>query len=151
MPEIVKTIGTILGYIATGIGIYVLIRNRVLKGAQKYVVRESGLEENAKKDAELLEKVEALTERFNVFITEDEAFKNRMRAHIVSQNDTNRKLLANIIEQTYYANREKRCLDRNEAKRIADVYNIYSSDEVHGNSYIAALYQEMITTWEKLP
>lgn len=151
MPEIVKTIGTILGYIATAIGLYVLIRNRVLKGAQKYVVRESGLEKNKKADAELLQKVEELTERFNQFVEEDTAFRLRMQEHIASQNDTNRKLLANIIEQTYYSNRDKKCLDRNEFKRISEVYEIYSSEEVHGNSYISALVAEMMDTWEKLP
>lgn len=150
MPEVVKTVGTILGYIATAIGLYVLIRNRVLKGASRYIVRESGLEKNKKADAELLEKVGKLAERFDAFITEDEAFKERMRSHIKAQNSTNRKLLANIIEQTYYANRDKKCLDRYEAKRIADVYEIYTSDEINGNSYIKSLYDEMINTWEKL-
>ena len=150
MPEVVKTVGTILGYIATAIGLYVLIRNRILKGAKKYVERESGLENNQKTDAELLEKVEKLTARFDIFLEEDEAFKSRMREHIDSQNNTNKKLLANIIEQTYYANRDKKCLDRNEAKRITEVYEIYSGEEIHGNSYIKALYIEMINTWETL-
>jgi len=57
--------------------------------------------------------------------------------------------MANIIETTYYTNREKRCLDMNEFRRITEVYEIYHSDEIHGNSYISELYEEMMT-WERV-
>lgn len=71
-----------------------------------------------------------------------------MDKHITSQNNVDKKLMANIIESLYYQNRDKRCLDMNELRRLTEVYEIYSGDEIHGNSYISEMYKEMIT-WER--
>ena len=80
---------------------------------------------------------------------QDEEFKTMMGEYIESQNNVNKRVLANIIETTYYENREDRTLDTNQLKRVTEAYVLYHSEQIHGNSYISQLYEEMMT-WERV-
>lgn len=149
MPETVKTIGTLLGYIATAIGLFTLGWTAIRKREKNVIVRESGKDQLTERMNGIDGKLDALTESLQQMVKEDRIFREKVNEHIVSQNDTNKKLLASIIEQTYYNNRYQRTLDMNEFRRVTETYEIYHGDEIKGNSYITALYDEMMT-WDRV-
>ncbi len=149
MPEIVKNVGTLLGYVATAIGLLTLFWTRLMKKQRSVIIRESGKEKLDERVTKMDKKLDALADSLQSLVKTNTQFQEKMNLHIETQNNTNKKLLASIIEQTYYANRDKKALDMNEFRRITETYEIYHGDEIHGNSYISALYDEMMT-WERL-
>lgn len=149
MIDTIKNIGAILGYIATAIGLFAVIKTAFLSRTKKYVEETAGTEESEKIHHDLSDRLTALEEKFGLFIERDTAFKDKMDGHIATQQLVDRKLMANIIEQLYYQNRDKKTLDSNEFRRLTEVYAIYHSPPVSGNSYISELYRIMIE-WERI-
>lgn len=147
--ETIKNIGAILGYIATAIGLLAIVRTAILSGTQKYVEETAGTEESDRIHHELDGRLIALEEKFIEFIERDTKFKDKMDSHIATQQVVDRKLMANIIENLYYQNRNAKTLDSNEFRRLTEVYAIYHSPPVNGNSYISELYRIMME-WERV-
>lgn len=143
--EVVKNIGAVLGYIATALGIFAVIKS----ATKKYVEDAAGTEESDRIHHELDKRMTALEKTFAEYIERDIAFKNKMDNHIASQQLVDRKLMADIIEQLYYRNREKKELDGNEFRRLTEVYEIYHDPPCNGNSYISEMYKEMLG-WKRV-
>ena len=149
MIELIKNIGAILGYIATAIGLLAMVRTFVLSKTKEYVEEVADTEESERIHTELDSRITNLEEKFSTFLERDTKFKDKMDSHIRTQQLVDRKLMANIIEQLYYQNRHAKTLDENEFRRLVEVYEIYHSSPVNGNSYISELYKEMMT-WERI-
>lgn len=147
--ELIDHIGPIFGYITAAIALFALVKTGFLQTTDKHIKAVVGKDKNDKVHREMDERIDALEEKFAEFLERDEVFKNEVRTHNQTQKDVDRKLMANIIETTYYTNREKRSLDMFEFRRITEVYAIYHSDDIHGNSYITELYEEMLE-WERV-
>lgn len=147
--DLITKIGTILGYVSTAIALYVVLKTSVLKKTDKHIKAVAGKEESDKVHTELDNRLDRLESQFSGFIEKDEEFKTMMGEYIESQNNVNKRVLANIIETTYYENRECRTLDTNQLKRVTEAYALYHSEQIHGNSYISQLYEEMMT-WERV-
>lgn len=147
--DLITKIGTILGYVSTAIALYVVLKTSVLKKTDKHIKAVAGKEESDKVHTELDNRLDRLESQFSGFIEKDEEFKTMMGEYIESQNNVNKRVLANIIETTYYENREDRTLDTNQLKRVTEAYALYHSEQIHGNSYISQLYEEMMT-WERV-
>ncbi len=146
--ELITKIGTILGYISTAIALFALIKAKMMADTDRHIAKVAGKEHNEEIHHSLNDRMEALETKFAEFIERDNAFKDRLDKHVEAQTAVDRKLMANIIETTYYQNRDRKTLDMNQFKRICDVYEIYHSDEIHGNSYISELFEEMMT-WKR--
>lgn len=147
MMETIKNVGAILGYIATALGLFAAIRTTILRRTKKYVEETAGTEESDKIHHDLDSRLTGLEEKFNAFLERDTEFKDKMDSHIETQQMVDRKLMANIIEQLYYQNRDSKTLDENEFRRLTEVYAIYHNPPVNGNSYISEMYKIMMT-WE---
>lgn len=147
--ELIKDLGAILGYAATAIGLFAAIKTALLARTKKYVEETACTEESDKIHRQLDERLKALEGQFAEFLTRDTQFKNTMDSHISTQQKVDRKLMAHIIEQLYYQNRETKTLDANEFRRLVEVYEIYHSAPVNGNSYISAMYDEMMS-WQRV-
>lgn len=146
--ELITKIGTLLGYASTAIALFILIKTQIQNKTDSHIKEVVDTEGAEKVHSELDRRIDRLEERFSEFLERDEAFKEKMDKHIASQTSVDRKLMANIIETLYYQNRTKHCLDMNEFRRLTEVYAIYHSDQIHGNSYITELYDEMMT-WDR--
>lgn len=142
-------VGPILGYISTAIALFVLIKTQIISKTDKHIKDVVDTEGSEKVHHELDERLDKLEISFAKFLDLDKAFKDKMDKHIETQTNVDKKLMANIIENLYYQNREKRCLDMNEFRRLTEVYAIYHSDQIHGNSYISELYEEMMG-WDRI-
>lgn len=149
MLETIKNIGSILGYIATAIGLFAATRAAILTRTKKYVQETACTEESDKIHHDLDARMTTLEEKFNIFLERDAEFKDKMDSHIATQQLVDRKLMANIIEQLYYQNRDKKTLDSNEFRRLTEVYAIYHNPPCNGNSYISELYKIMMA-WERV-
>lgn len=147
--ELLTKIGTILGYISTAVALFVLVKTQILSKTDKHIKEVAGVEGSEKVHHEHDSRLDVLEDRFTKFLEADAAFKEKMDKHIESQTNVDKKLMANIIENLYYQNRDKQCLDMNEFRRLTEVYAIYHGDQIHGNSYISELYEEMIL-WERV-
>lgn len=143
-----KEIGPLLGYIATGIALFVTIKTGLLKTSKKYIEEASGKEESDEIHHALDARVTAMEDALKQFLENDAQFKDKVNSYLENQSLVDKKLMANIIEGLYYSNRDKKTLDRNELQRLTEVYAIYSNPIIHGNSYISALYNVMIDEWE---
>lgn len=143
--EIIKDIGAVLGYIATALGLFAVIK----AATKKYVEEAAGTEESDKVHHELEARMTALEKTFAEYLERDAAFKDKMDKHIASQQLVDRKLMADIIEQLYYRNRDTKELDDNEFRRLTEVYEIYHDPPCNGNSYISEMYKEMMT-WKRV-
>lgn len=143
--EIIKNIGAVLGYIATALGLFAVVKS----ATKKYVEGAAGTEESDRVHHELDHRMTELEKNFAAFLERDEAFKTKMDSHIASQQLVDRKLMADIIEQLYYRNRDKKELDDNEFRRLTEVYEIYHDPPCNGNSYISEMYKEMMT-WKRV-
>lgn len=143
--EIIKDIGAVLGYIATALGLFAVIK----AATKKYVEEAAGTEESDKVHHELEARMTALEKTFAEYLERDAEFKNKMDKHIASQQLVDRKLMADIIEQLYYRNRDTKELDDNEFRRLTEVYEIYHDPPCNGNSYISEMYKEMMT-WKRV-
>ena len=75
--------------------------------------------------------------------------RNRIDAYITSQMEVNKKIMADIIETAYHANKATKTIEINRFRHLSEVYNVYHSSPLHGNSYITEIYEEMCK-WEKL-
>lgn len=149
MLETLKNIGVVLGYIATAIGLFATIRTAIMAKTKKYVEEAAGTEESEKIHHDLSTRLTALEDKFGVFIERDTAFKDKMDSHIATQQLVDRKLMANIIETLYYQNMVKETLDRNEFRRLTEVYAIYHNPPCNGNSYISEMYNTMMK-WKRV-
>lgn len=145
----ISNIGSILGYISTAIALFIIVRNWVQKRSTNYIRNATHANEHEEEDRRINGRLDDLNEKLTEFFETDTEFKSRMRDYMNAQNNTSKKLLANIIEMTYYNNRDRKQLDQNEVRRIIETYEIYHGDEIHGNSYITALYNEMMD-WERV-
>lgn len=149
MLEQIKNIGAILGYIATAIGLFAVIRTAVMTRTKKYVEETAGTEESSRIQSAFDSRLTDLETKFIEFIERDSQFKAKMDSHIATQQNVDRKLMANIIEKLYYQNRDVKTLDSNEFRRLTEVYAIYHNPPVNGNSYISELYRIMME-WERV-
>lgn len=149
MLETIKNIGAILGYIATGIGLFAVIRTAIMARTKKYVEETAGTAESDKIHHNLDERLTTLEKQFSEFLKRDQEFKDQMNKHITTQQLVDRKLMANIIETLYYQNMSKETLDSNEFRRLTEVYAIYHNPPCNGNSYISEMYRIMMT-WKRV-
>ena len=146
--EYITKIGTILGYISTAIALFVVIKTGIMSKTDRHILDVAGKTESDKVHSDLDQRLDHLENQFGEFMERDRTFKLEMGKHIESQTEVNKRVLANLIETTYYQNREKRSLDMNEFRRITEAYAIYHGDQIHGNSYITEIYNDMIG-WHK--
>lgn len=147
--ETVTKIGAFLSVLSTALALYALFKTGILKKTDKHIKEVVNTDGNEKIHREHDSRIDQLESQFAEFLKRDEAFKAKMERHIASQTNVDKKLMANIIENLYYQNRDRRSLDMNEFRRLTEVYAIYHSDEIHGNSYISELYDEMLL-WERV-
>ena len=148
MMEGIKNVGTVLGYISTALALYVMIKTRFLGLLGGYVKKESKSDENDKRHQELSDEIIKLSKSFNEFAEADRAWKEETTQRLKNQNDADMQLLANVVENLYYQKRSVKTLDPIELKRLIRAYHIYH-EELEGNSYITALYEEMMD-WERV-
>lgn len=146
--EWITDVGSILGIILSAVSVFALIKTKALGKIGLYIRKESKVEENKKTDEEIHKKLDALAKTFKDYMEEGRQFREETKVAMVAQSDACRQLLANIIEATYYTNKERKTLTMNEFKRIVNAFSIYHN-EFEGNSYIAELYNEMME-WEKV-
>lgn len=106
------------------------------------------MDENKRVDEETSKRIDEMNAILQSYMEEDRAFKEEIKHSIAVQHNACMQLLANIVETTYYACKNKKTLTMNEFKRIVNAFSIYHG-EFDGNSYIAELYNEMME-WEKI-
>lgn len=147
--ELVKEVGPLLGYISTAITLFVLIKTKIVNKTDDHIREVVDSEGADKIHDDLGKRINRIEKSFEEFLVRDEAFKTKMDQHIKTQTDVDRKLMAQIIEDLYRQNKNKQCLDMNEFRRLTEVYEIYHSEEIHGNSYITELYEIMLL-WERV-
>ncbi len=140
--ETLMLIGSSLGYVISAITLITMIVKHFRAKASGFIKKES------KADA-YEQRLQNLENLLNQQIKEDKEFKEKIYALISHQSHADRQLLANIIETTYYQNKDTKTLDSIALKRITNAYAIYH-DEFNGNSYISAIYTEMIEDWEHI-
>ena len=145
--EVVKNIGVILGYVLTAFTLFALIKTKFLGALGGYVKKETNTDGNDEQHKELNDRLDSLDKKLNEFIVSDQKWKDEIRSKMQNQNDASRQLMAGVIEKLYYKKRDVKKLDSVEFKRLINSYNIYH-DELKGNSYITALYEEMMA-WER--
>lgn len=146
--EIIIQVGTILGYVATAIGLFALIKTKIVKRTNEHILDVTGKKEGDKVHIELTGRLDRLEKQFSDFMESDKAFKSKMDEYIDAQIGVNRRVLANIIETTYYQNRTTKALDSNELRRVTEAYVVYHNPPVSGNHYITELYDEMMK-WDR--
>lgn len=146
--EWITDVGSILGIILSAVSVFALIKTKALGKIGSYIRKESNVEENRKTDEEMHNKLDALAKTFQDYMEEGRQFREETKVAMTAQNDACRQLLANIIETTYYSDKERKTLTMNEFKRVVNAFSIYHN-EFEGNSYIAELYNEMME-WEKV-
>lgn len=146
--QVIKDFGPILGYISTGIALFVVIKTHILSKTDAHIKEVVDTDGSEKVHTELTTRVDTLSTQFTEFLERDKQFKEKMDKHIESQTNVDRKLMANIIETIYRRNKDIRRLDMNEFRCLTEVYAIYHGDQIHGNSYISELYEDMIT-WDR--
>lgn len=140
--ETIVLIGSSLGYIISAITLITMTIKHFRSKASGFIKQES------KADA-YEQRLQSLENLLNQQIKDDKEFKDKMYEMISHQNHADRQLLANIIETTYYQNKDTKTIDSIALKRITNAYSIYH-DEFNGNSYISAIYEEMIEDWEHI-
>lgn len=143
-----KDWGAVVGCVSTTIALVTLIVKNARSKTDKHITEVAQVEESREIHHQINERIDLLEKQFQEYIKRDEEFKKNIQCHLETQRNVDKKLLANIIENLYYQNKDKQRLDMNEFKRLTEVYSIYSGDELHGNSYIAAIY-EIMMTWDR--
>ena len=147
--EAISTFGSTVGCISTTIALVTLLFKNSRKHTDKHILEVANVEENKKIQKEQEAHLQQIDEKFEQFLSSDAEFKKSLNNHLKSQIDVNKRMLANIIETTYYQNKKDKTLDMYEFKRVTEAYEIYHGDVVHGNSYISEIYNEMMT-WKRV-
>lgn len=127
--DVVKNIGSILGYIISLLTLITLIKTKFLGLLDGRIKKESGSDD------------------INTRVGNIESMLVDVNDSLRRQDEACKQMMANIIETTYFANRAKRQLSTIELKRVISAYAVYH--ELHGNSYITEIYEEMLT-WERV-
>lgn len=127
--DTVKNIGSILGYIISLLTLIALIKTKFLGLLDGRIKKESGSDD------------------INTRVGNIESMLVDVNDSLRRQDEACKQMMANIIETTYFANRAKRQLSTIELKRVISAYAVYH--ELHGNSYITEIYEEMLT-WERV-
>ena len=144
-----KDFGAILGCLSTAIALTALFLKNSKSKMKKRIEEVSQVEETKQKLEDHENKIEDLNKKFNDFLERDEGFKRQIELQHKTQNDVNKKLLASIIENTYYKNMESKTLDMYDFKRISEAHDIYAGDVIRGNSYVTEMFTEMMS-WKKV-
>lgn len=147
--DFVTKFGAIVGCISTTIALLVMIRKAAVKKTNDHIAKVADVEGSEKIRKELNERLEKQEKQIEELLRRDKEFQDTIESYMEAQAKVDKKLLASIIENTYYQNKSKRTLDAYEFRRISEVYEIYSGDMIHGNSYIKEIYDEM-TTWDRV-
>lgn len=127
--DTVKNIGSILGYIISLLTLITLIKTKFLGLLDGRIKKESGSDD------------------INTRVGNIESMLVDVNDSLRRQDEACKQMMANIIETTYFANHAKRQLSTIELKRVISAYAVYH--ELHGNSYITEIYEEMLT-WERV-
>ena len=141
--EVVKNIGSILGYIISMFTLYALIKTKFLGTLGGYVKKEAGSDKYSEAIKEIHERLDQMDNTIKDFMESDKELKEHISKRLQNQNDACRQLLASVIEDTYYENRGFKTLDSVSLKRVVNAYSIYH-EELKGNSYITSIYEEMM-------
>lgn len=146
MMEIVKNVASVIGCVVSFLGLFALIKTKFLSTLGTYVKKETNTDANDLAHKQMNERIDRIEKVLKDYITSDEDFKQTLRIHIKGQDDACRQLMAGVIEDTYRQHLTDKTLDSVEWKRIVSAYGVYH-DELHGNSYISEVYNEM-QSWE---
>lgn len=138
--DMVKSIGSILGYVISLLTLITLIKTKFLGLLDGRIKKESGSEDINTR----VENIEAMLDKL---VKNEDQFKKDVNESLQRQDGACKQMMANIIETTYFANRTKRQLTTIELKRVISAYAVYH--ELHGNSYITEIYEEMLG-WERV-
>lgn len=126
--EWVKDISGILGMILSATSVFVLIKTKALGKLGSYVRKESKVDENKRVDEETSKRIDEMNAILQSYMEEDRAFKEEIKHSIAVQHNACMQLLANIVETTYYACKNKKTLTMNEFKRIVNAFSIYMAN-----------------------
>lgn len=138
--DTVKNIGSILGYIISLLTLITLIKTKFLGLLDGRIKKESGSDD-------INTRVGNIESMLDQLVKNEGQFKKDVNESLRRQDEACKQMMANIIETTYFANRAKRQLSTIELKRVISAYAVYH--ELHGNSYITEIYEEMLT-WERV-
>lgn len=138
--DTVKNIGSILGYIISLLTLIALIKTKFLGLLDGRIKKESGSDD-------INTRVGNIESMLDQLVKNEGQFKKDVNESLRRQDEACKQMMANIIETTYFANRAKRQLSTIELKRVISAYAVYH--ELHGNSYITEIYEEMLT-WERV-
>ena len=149
MPEDIKAIGQMLGYVSTFIGLYAILKTKLLAKSKGFIEKESGKQHNDQIHDNINKHLIQLDAQVSQIAVANDDIRNRIDAYIASQMEVNKKIMADIIETAYHANKATKTIEINRFRHLSEVYNVYHGSPLHGNSYITEIYEEMCK-WEKL-
>jgi uncharacterized protein YoxC len=138
--ELFKNISTVVGVIISLVTLITLIKTRCLGLLDKRI-------KDTSKTTDINTRVENIEKKLDQLIEKENTFSESITSAVHQQGEACKQMMANIIETTYFANRESKTLNTIELKRIINTYSIYH--ELHGNSYITQIYEEMLE-WERV-
>lgn len=138
--DVVKDIGSILGYVLSFLTLITLIKTKFLGVLDGRIKKESGSDDTKAR----IEKIEITLDQI---AKNEKEFKEEVSESLHRQDEACKQMMANIIETTYFANRPQKKLNAIELKRVINAYAVYH--ELHGNSYISEIYEEILT-WERV-
>jgi len=147
--ELIKEFGAIIGCISATIALISTVSKNSKARTDRHILEVAKVKEFETAQHKNEEEYQDLKDKFDIFLKRDEEFKLSLQEQHKTQNIVNKRMLANIIENTYYQNKDDKTLDMYQFKRVTEAYEIYHSDAIHGNSYISEIYDEMMT-WERI-
>ena len=144
--EIVKFIGSLVGYALSVITLGGLVIGKITGRVGIFVRKQAKVNETEKKIA----KIEQNIERDSI---ETKAFREKLSKSLediksgISQcKEANKELLGAHIEEMYIRGKDNKTLTEPEAQKLSHIFRLYT--EYGGNSYAASLYKKMMNEWE---
>ena len=137
--ETLKFIGSSFGYILSAIALLTMVINFIRRQLGGFVKKET-------KTDDLITRIERLEKTVEKYTAENNASMEQLMERTKHQEHASKQVLAYIIEYTYNRKKAEKSLTPIELERITNAYPVYHT-ELHGNSYISQIYDEMINEW----
>ena len=139
MLETIRNISAVLGCASIALGLICTINKTARDWISKIFARKK-CEETQK------ETMDSLCAKLDAYINSNEEFKNALLEDMEVQKDFSRDQCRNNIKDIFYRYCGAKKIPLYEFKAATDTYSTYK-DKLHGNHYIALLYNEM-QKWE---
>lgn len=135
MLETVKDISTVIGCISIAFGLVCTISKTTRSWIAQVFAKK-------KSDETQKEVIDGLCTKLDEYIKSNEEFKNALLEDMEVQKDFSRDQCRNNIKDIFYRYCGVKKIPLYEFKAATDTFTTYK-DKLHGNHYIALLYNEM--------